>query len=127
MKSIQQVSKQYKITPRTLRYYEEIGILKPSRKLNSMRFYSKREEVKIKLILRGKNFGFSLEEIKEMVLLFDSDRTGEKQLVRTIEYGQQKIKQIDEKIEELYQIRKEIEELSNVFAERLTNLREEKT
>lgn len=127
MKSIQQVSKQYKITPRTLRYYEEIGILQPVRNLNSMRFYSKREEVKIKLILRGKNFGFSLEEIKEMVLLFDSDRTGEKQLVRTIEYGKQKIEQIDEKIEELYQIRKEIEELSNVFAERLTNLREEKT
>ncbi len=52
--------------------------------------FQKKELAKLKLIFRGKRYGFSLEEIKEMVLLFDFDRTGIQQLERTVEYGEQK-------------------------------------
>lgn len=124
MKSIKVIAKEYAVTPRTLRYYEELGILKPTRPHNGMRHYSKREEAKIKLIIRGKKYGFSMEEIKEMVLLFDLDRTGVRQLERTIEYGQQKLKEIDDKIQELYEIRQDIERTEAIFREKLTQLLE---
>lgn len=124
MKSIKELSIEYQLSTRTLRYYEEVGILKPTRPANGMRHYSKREEAKIKLILRGKKYGFSLEEIKEMVLLFDLDRTGAKQLQRTIVYGEQKIVEIDEKIQELYEIREEMDRIANMFRQKLAQLME---
>lgn len=124
MKSIKELSIEYQLSTRTLRYYEEVGILKPTRPANGMRHYSKREEAKIKLILRGKKYGFSLEEIKEMVLLFDLDRTGVKQLQRTIVYGEQKIVEIDEKIQELYEIREEMDRIANMFRQKLAQLME---
>ncbi|MGN7477482.1 MerR family transcriptional regulator [Solibacillus silvestris] len=127
MKSIKVIAKQYALTPRTLRYYEELGILKPTRPHNGMRHYSKREEAKIKLIIRGKKYGFSMDEIKEMILLFDLDRTGVKQLERTIEYGRQKLKEIDDKIQELYEIRQDIEKTEAIFREKLTQLLEEQS
>lgn len=127
MKSIKVIAKEYAVTTRTLRYYEELGILKPTRPHNGMRHYSKREEAKIKLIIRGKKYGFSLEEIKEMVLLFDLDRTGVRQLERTIEYGQQKLKEIDDKIQELYEIRQDIERTEAIFREKLTQLLEDQS
>ncbi|MBD8036809.1 MerR family transcriptional regulator [Solibacillus sp. A46] len=127
MKSIKVIAKEYALTTRTLRYYEELGILKPTRRDNGMRHYSKREEAKIKLIVRGKKYGFSMEEIKEMILLFNLDRTGVKQLERTIEYGQQKLKEIDEKIQELYEIRQDIEKTEAIFREKLTQLLEEQS
>lgn len=124
VKSIKELSIEYQLSTRTLRYYEEVGILKPTRPANGMRHYSKREEAKIKLILRGKKYGFSLEEIKEMVLLFDLDRTGVKQLQRTIVYGEQKIVEIDEKIQELYEIREEMDRIANMFRQKLAQLME---
>lgn len=124
VKSIKELSIEYQLSTRTLRYYEEVGILKPTRPANGMRHYSKREEAKIKLILRGKKYGFSLEEIKEMVLLFDLDRTGAKQLQRTIVYGEQKIVEIDEKIQELYEIREEMDRIANMFRQKLAHLME---
>lgn len=127
MKSIKVIAKEYALTTRTLRYYEELGILKPTRPHNGMRHYSKREEAKIKLIIRGKKYGFSMDEIKEMILLFNFDRTGVKQLERTIEYGQQKLKEIDEKIQELYEIRQEIEKTEAIFREKLTQILEDKS
>lgn len=127
VKSIKTIAKEYTLTPRTLRYYEELGILKPTRPHNGMRHYSKREEAKIKLIIRGKKYGFSMEEIKEMILLFDLDRTGIKQLERTIEYGQQKLKEIDQKIQELYEIRHEIEKTEAIFQEKLILLLEDQS
>lgn len=65
MKSIKTIAKEYALTPRTLRYYEELGILKPTRPHNGMRHYSKREEAKIKLIIRGKNMGFQWKKLRK--------------------------------------------------------------
>lgn len=79
--------------------------------------------MKLKLIQRGKQYGFNLEEIKEMVLLFDVDRSGEKQLERTIEYGSRQMKSIDEKIAELQTMKKEMASLLDEFTEKLNNLK----
>lgn len=123
MKDISEVAQAYDVSTRTVRYYEELGLLKPDRTAGNIRIYSKAEIVKLKLILRGKKYGFTLEEIKEMILLFDKDRTGIKQLERTIDFGNEKIGQIETKIQELTEMKLEMEQLLVQFTEKLTNIK----
>ncbi|MUV38932.1 HTH-type transcriptional regulator HmrR [Lentibacillus sp. JNUCC-1] len=117
--SIREVATHYDVTTRTIRYYEELGMLAPERTNNGQRLFGKKEHIQLKLILRGKKYGFKLDEIKEMIELFDRDRTGRKQLERTIEYGTEKVAEVTERIEELTQIRSEMETLLADFQDRL--------
>jgi DNA-binding transcriptional MerR regulator len=119
MYSISDLAEEFGVTTRTIRYYEELGLLNPERSEGGRRLYSSSDLARLKLVLRGKRFGFSLEEIREMVLLFDEDRTGEKQLKRTIEYGEEKLAEVNERICELVEIREEIERLMKDFKRRL--------
>lgn len=119
MIDITELAQSYNVTTRTIRYYEELGLLKPERTAGNKRIFSKSEVVKMKLILRGKKYGFTLDEIKEMILLFDKDRTGRKQLERTIEFGNEKIGQVEAKIAELQDMKKEMEILLDAFTEKL--------
>ncbi|MGR3484893.1 MAG: MerR family transcriptional regulator [Paracoccaceae bacterium] len=64
----------FDVTPRTLRYYEYIELLSPERE-GRARFYGAREIARLKLILRGRKFGFSLEEIRQWLLLYDQAGT----------------------------------------------------
>lgn len=67
------------VTARTLRFYEDRGLIEP-RRLGTTRMYSARDRARMKLILRGKQLGFSLREIAEYLDLYDADRTGTEQL-----------------------------------------------
>ncbi|PLR76015.1 MerR family transcriptional regulator [Bacillus sp. V3-13] len=125
MKTITQVAAQFGVSARTIRYYEELGLLSSQRTEGNHRVYSKKECAKLKLIFRGKRYGFSLEEIKEMVLLFDYDRTGKAQLERTIRYGDQRLQEIDMKIAELTEMKTELLQLREEFSKRLSKLEEE--
>ncbi|MFE3574209.1 MerR family transcriptional regulator [Lysinibacillus sp. NPDC059133] len=125
LKTIQEVAKQFNVSTRTIRYYEELGLLHPNRSSTNQRTFSKKELAKLKLIFRGKRYGFSLEEIKEMVLLFDYDRTGIQQLERTVEYGEQKIQEVNGKIAELVQMKHELQQLQGMFTEKLATLKGE--
>ncbi|MGB3179150.1 MAG: MerR family DNA-binding transcriptional regulator [Albidovulum sp.] len=64
----------FDVTPRTLRYYEYIELLSPE-KDGRARFYGPREMARMTLILRGRRFGFSLEEIRQWLLLYDTKST----------------------------------------------------
>ncbi len=110
------------VSTRTIRYYEEIGLLEPERTENNQRLYSSAELAKLKLIFRGKRYGFSLDEIKEMVLLFNKDRTGRRQLERTIEYGERRLSEIEAKINELQEMKIEMEQLLVDFKEKYDQL-----
>ncbi|KAJ55222.1 MerR family transcriptional regulator [Actibacterium mucosum KCTC 23349] len=66
----------FDVTPRTLRYYEYIELLSPIREGRS-RFYTPREVARMVLILRGRRFGFSLEEIRQWLLLYEEKGTEE--------------------------------------------------
>ncbi|MCM3610535.1 MerR family DNA-binding transcriptional regulator [Planococcus sp. MERTA32b] len=123
MKTIREAADEFGMTTRTIRYYEELGMLKPERLKNRQRVYSNAEIAKLKLIDRGKKYGFTLDEIKEMVLLFDVDRSGKKQLERTIEYGRKQIGAMEERIEELESMKKEMEFLLDEFSAKLENLK----
>jgi DNA-binding transcriptional MerR regulator len=72
------------VTPRAIRFYETKGLILPSR-LGATRVYTRREMVRMKLILRGKRLGFSLRDIKEFLDLYDADTTKVTQMRRLIE------------------------------------------
>ena len=67
------------LTPSAIRFYEDKGLLSPARK-GQRRLYAPRDRVRLKLIMRGKRLGFSLEEIREMIDLYDVDPTEVTQL-----------------------------------------------
>lgn len=123
MKTIREAAEEFGVTTRTIRYYEELGMLKPGRTSANQRMFSNAEIAKLKLIDRGKKYGFTLDEIKEMVLLFDADRSGTKQLERTIEYGKKQIQVMEERIEELQKTKGEMEALLGEFSEKLSKLK----
>ncbi len=66
----------FEVTPRTLRYYEYIELLRPEKEGRS-RFYTAREIGRMKLIMRGRRFGFSLEEIRQWLEMYDQVGTAE--------------------------------------------------
>ncbi|MEH6938703.1 MerR family DNA-binding transcriptional regulator [Bacillus sp. JJ664] len=120
--SIRDLTKEFDMTPRTLRYYEEIGLLHPTYSESGRRKYSQKDRTRLYLIQRGKYLGFNLQEIKEMINLFTNDRTGKKQLEKTIEYGNQKIDEIEQKINELTFLKKEIEKMKNKLERTLSEI-----
>ena len=79
MLGINDVARKLGITQRTLRFYEDKGLIEPSR-ISGMRVYSHREVGRMQLILRGKRLGFSIREIKEFLDLYDTDPTGHEQM-----------------------------------------------
>ena len=77
--TVNQLAEELGITPRTLRFYEAKGLLSP-RRVGNNRVYSKRDRARLKLILRGKRLGFSLEEIKEYLDLYNVDPSQQEQM-----------------------------------------------
>ena len=104
----------FDVTPRTLRYYEYIELLQPHREGRS-RFYGPRERARMKLILRGRKFGFALEEIRQWLLIYEKEGTvaqmrqwielADRQLVELAEQRAQ----IDDAMAELRKLRDETE------------------
>lgn len=83
--SISELSQEFDVTTRSIRFYEDQGLLKPARR-GQTRIFSTKDRVRLKLILRGKRMGFSLAETKELFDLWDETLTGnEKQLLKMLE------------------------------------------
>jgi DNA-binding transcriptional MerR regulator len=76
---IQDVARQLGVTPRTLRFYEDNGLISPER-VGSTRVYAKRDIGRMQLILRGKRLGFTIREIREFLNLYDTDPTHREQM-----------------------------------------------
>ncbi len=77
--SITQLAKEFGVTTRTIRHYEDRGLLNPGRE-GMNRIFSNRDRVRLKLALRGKRLGFSLNDIRELFELYDSAKDEKKQL-----------------------------------------------
>lgn len=72
--SFKEMCAAFDVTPRTLRYYEYIELLQPDREGRS-RFYGARDRARMKLILRGRKFGFQLEDIRQWLLIYENEGT----------------------------------------------------
>ena len=77
--TISELAKEFGVTTRTIRFYEDQGLLSPKREGTS-RVFSNRDRVRLKLALRGKRLGFSLAEIRELFDLYDVSQDEKKQL-----------------------------------------------
>ncbi len=88
--SITQLSEEFSITPRAIRFYEDRGLLHPRRD-GQTRIYSQRDWVRLLLILRGKRVGFSLAELREILDLYDLGDGQTEQIRRTLETARGKL------------------------------------
>lgn len=100
--SISELAREFHITPRAIRFYEDKGLVSPTR-LGQARRFSARDRIRLALIVNGKKVGFSLADIKEMLDLYDLDDNRATQLKVSI-------KKFRQRIEELKQQRIEIED-----------------
>jgi DNA-binding transcriptional MerR regulator len=81
--SITDLALEFSITPRTIRFWEDQGLLSPVR-AGGRRVYSRRDRTRLKLALRGKRLGLSLAEIKQLINLYDADRDDRAQLLTVL-------------------------------------------
>lgn len=105
--SIREMCDAFDVTPRTLRFYESKELLFPIRE-GQRRLFTRRDRARLKLILRGKRFGFSLEEIRQLLDLYYVGDSQETQLSRTLSIAQDRLtdmerqrSELDEAIDEL--------------------------
>ncbi|PSW21539.1 MerR family transcriptional regulator [Photobacterium sanctipauli] len=93
--TISQLAQEFDVTLRSIRFYEDQGLLKPKRH-GKTRIFSRQDRARLILILRGKRLGFSLMEIQELFNLYDADSNNKKQLqtmLNTVQARQRKLKQ----------------------------------
>ena len=88
--TIRQMCEAYDVTPRTLRFYEAKELISPVRH-GTRRLYTRRERARLKLILRGKRFGFSLEDIRQLLDLYDTSGQNLAQIQRAYELAQERL------------------------------------
>ena len=91
--TILEMSKASGVTARTLRFYEAKELLFPIR-VGQRRLYTKRDQARMKLIVQGKRFGFSLEEIRQLLKLYDEDSNGTKQMNETYRIATVRLEQL---------------------------------
>ncbi|OIQ26894.1 MerR family DNA-binding transcriptional regulator [Phaeobacter sp. B1627] len=100
IKSIREMCDEFGVTPRTLRFYEAKELLFPTRD-GQKRLFTKRDRARLKLILRGKRFGFSLEEIRQLLDLYHMGDQQLTQLSRTYEIAQDRLADMERQRDEL--------------------------
>ena len=115
--SFKEMCAKFDVTPRTLRYYEYIELLHPDREGRS-RFYGPREIARMTLIMRGRRFGFALEEIRQWLLIYEHEGT-EAQMRSWIELAD---RQLGELAEQRAQLNEAIDELQSLRDETVKSL-----
>ncbi|MHA7851279.1 MerR family transcriptional regulator [Roseovarius sp.] len=98
--TIRQMCDAFDVTPRTLRFYEAKELLFPRRE-GQKRLFTKRDRARLKLILRGKRFGFQLEEIRQLLDLYDKGDQQLTQLTRSYEIAQERLVELERQRDEL--------------------------
>lgn len=108
---IGQLAQEFDVTLRTLRFYEDKGLLSP-RRVGSTRIYSRGDRARLKIILLGKRLGFSLADVSEILDLYDPEGSNLRQLEVSVEKGQEQLKKLND----------ERTQLDNAIAELQTTL-----
>jgi len=126
--TISDLADELDISTRAIRFYEEKGLISPDRTKGNHRIYTKRDRARLKLILRGKRLGYSLDEIAEMIGMADFDMEEEQQLNKTLQYGKRKLSEINSRMEELQILKQELLAVQEKILTRMDELNEkEKT
>lgn len=119
--TLKEMCTRFDVTPRTLRHYEYIELLQPE-KIGRVRYYSGREIARLKLILRGRRFGFPLEVVRQWLLLYDADPMNRLQTQAWIEISGQQLDELNSRLKDLNETISELQELRAASIESLKNL-----
>ncbi len=107
--TIREMCDQFDVTSRTLRFYESKELLFPKRE-GQKRLFTKRCRGRLKLILRGKRFGFSLEDIRQLLEMYDMGDQQQTQLLRTYELATDKLTDLKNQRDEIEETIKELQQ-----------------
>ena len=124
--SIGELAKSMDITPRSIRFYEEQGLLNPTRN-GQNRIYLKKDQVRLKLVLRGKRLGFSLAETKTLFDLYDSHQNSKLQLEAMLKMTATKRAHMQQQLEDIEMLKVELEEVEARCQDELNALTEGQT
>jgi len=116
--TLKEMCAKFDVTPRTLRYYEYIELLKPAKK-GRTRLFGNKEMARLELILRGRRFGFSLEEIRQWLELYDQDTNHSKQMEAWLDLSENQVKELEYR---KLQLEETIAELNNLRNQTKANL-----
>ena len=119
--SISELAKEFDITTRSIRFYEDQNLLTPTRK-GQTRIYNQRDRVRLKLILRGKRLGFSLAETGRLFELYDADKSSAKQLSSMMELIAQKKNDLKQQLDDINAVLIELNDLEDNCQDILTKL-----
>ncbi len=106
--SISELAREFDITTRSIRFYEDQGLLNPARE-GQTRIYSKQDRVRLKLTLRGKRLGFSLAEIRELFDLYDADKSSRTQLQTMLGLVEEKRETLQQQMEDIRMVLLELD------------------
>ena len=119
--SIGELAKEFDITTRSIRFYEDQELIHPTRK-GQTRIYNQRDKVRLKLILRGKRLGFSLAETGRLFELYDADKTSATQLMTIMDLIAQKKSDLSQQLEDINAVLIELTGLENNCKEALAKI-----
>ena len=120
--TISQLARALDISTRSIRFYEEKGLISPQRTSGNQRVYSRRDRARLKLILRGKRFGYNLTEIAEMIGLTNVDMDETEQIQKSLKYGEKKLTEIHDRISELQKLEQDLTEIKEKLIHRLQEI-----
>ncbi|MBV7378782.1 MerR family transcriptional regulator [Maritimibacter dapengensis] len=112
--SFKEMCDKFDVTPRTLRYYEYIELLEPEKE-GRTRWYTSREVARMTLIMRGRRFGFSLEDCRQFLLIYD-EQGSEAQNQTWVRNATEQLSVLDKQIAELQEARDELKDLRDQVA-----------
>lgn len=121
MMTIREMCDAFDVTPRTLRFYEAKELLFPVRE-GQKRLFTKRDRARLKLILRGKRFGFSLEEIRQLLDLYHMGDQQHTQLSRTYDIACERLADMERQRDELTEAIEDLKEQLKWGEKMLTTL-----
>lgn len=119
--SIGELSREFDITPRSIRFYEEQGLLAPERN-GQNRIYKKKDRVRLRLILRGKRLGFSLSEVKTLFNLYDDSSNSRPQLEAMLQMTQDKRAIMLQQMDDIKMLMTELDDVEQRCREELAEL-----
>jgi DNA-binding transcriptional MerR regulator len=115
--SFKEMCAKYDVTPRTLRYYEYIELLSPKR-VGRARFYGAKELARMTLVMRGRKFGFPLEEIRQWLMIRENDGD-EAQMRNWLELADRQLGELEDQRRQLDETLAELKEMRDVTARSL--------
>jgi DNA-binding transcriptional MerR regulator len=124
--SISELAQEFDVTTRSIRFYEDEGLLHPTRQ-GQTRIFSSKDRARLKLILRGKRMGFSLAETRELFELWDETLTGsENQLLKTLEVVEHRRGQLTQQKADIAMMEMELDAHENRCHDALDDIRQRK-